>query len=295
MAFACVAPIPGCGSGKGALEEKIHSLEKEISQMRSEKVNLEARAGALDDRVVLLDKKLKRCGVEKSPLLEVVRLRPSEEEIAPGFEKENLETVETDGKQKRPVLVLRGMPMGRSAYPVRSLPIGPGEFASYGPENLGVLNSKTRSEGDEGLSGGSGEMDEFNEAYRAYSNKMYEQALKGFSRFVEKNPEHPYADNALFWRGECFLAIGKFFQGIGEFERLHRRYPKSDSAASGLYRIGFSYDQLRDRAKALEYYFQVVDKYPNTDAARRASRRVSALESLDGRSGRGVVPTTAER
>ena len=298
--FFFLAFLLGCGPSRASFEKKIRSLEKEVSQLRSERVNLEAKAGALDDRVVVLDKKLRRCGEEQSPLLSVVRLSP---EVAFGSETPSgraeppneISPSRGTGDEARPVLVLKGMSRRQSHGNVSSLPSGSENFSQYGPENLGVveLNSAEPPPGYEETS--DGEMDRFNEAYRAYSNKKYDVALRGFSEFVKENPTHPYADNALFWRGECFLAAGEFFKGIGEFERLLRRYPDSDSAASSLYRIGFSYDRLRDRTKAVEYYFQVVDRFPNTDAARRASQRVSALERRSSRLEKGVVPTTVER
>lgn len=298
LLFLFISPI-GCGPSSAAFEEKIRGLEKEISQLRSEKVNLEARAGALDDRVVVLDKKLRRCGEEKSPLLSVVRLSPEAE--APQASQMNRlddsnEHFEGDEAEEgqRPVLVLRGF-RGTGAGYEKSLQASREDFSSFGPENLGVVNPVESENSPSETSSVPGEMDLFNEAYRAYSNRNYEQALEAFSEFVKENPEHPYADNALYWRGECYLASREFFKGIGEFERLLRRYPKSDSAPSSLYKIGFSYDQLNDRTKAVEYYFQVVDKFPHTDAARRASQRVSALERRNSRSEKRVVPTNVER
>ena len=72
------------------------------------------------------------------------------------------------------------------------------------------------------------------------------------------------------------------------------RYPRSDKAASAAYRIGFSYDQMHDKVKAKEYYFKVVEKYPGTDAARRASQRVAVLD--DGGDGKqSLMNTSAKR
>ncbi|MCP4676674.1 MAG: tol-pal system protein YbgF [Deltaproteobacteria bacterium] len=167
-------------------------------------------------------------------------------------------------------------------------PVGQGGFEELAPDNLGVVSQQGVAGQDDST------MNAFHEAYRNYSNKRYDEALAKFSSFIHDNSQHPYADNAVFWRGECHLAKGKFFKAIGEFERLFRRYPKSEKVPSGLYRAGFAYDQLRDRAKALEYYFRVVDKHPGTDAARRASLRVSAIEGKGGRVS-NLLPTAAKR
>jgi tol-pal system protein YbgF len=137
-------------------------------------------------------------------------------------------------------------------------------------------------------------MNQFHEAYRAYTNMQYDAALAGFSKFVAAQPEHDYADNAMYWRGECLLAQGKMLQAVGEYERLMRRYPRSEKAPAALLRIGFVYDKLNDLEKASDYYFKVVDGYPGSDEARKASQRMAAIQGSRGRAF-GVTPTSAKR
>jgi TolA-binding protein len=47
---------------------------------------------------------------------------------------------------------------------------------------------------------------------------------------------------------------------------------------------------MQDMAKAREYYFRVVEKFPGTEAARKASRRMS-----DDNGGARLVRTSAKR
>ena len=123
---------------------------------------------------------------------------------------------------------------------------------------------------------------------------QYDAALAGFSRFAAAQPAHEYADNAMYWRGECLLAQGKLLQAVGEYERLLGRYPRSEKAPATLLRIGFVYDKLNDLEKASDYYFKVVDGYPGSDEARKASQRVAAIQEARGRVF-GVTPTSAKR
>ena len=192
--------------------------------------------------------------------------------------------------EKRPQLTLYGKRRqtaqhGSGLGHTRQTIGGPTGFEGLDPDNLGVVPME-QAPADTA-------MPAFQSAYRAYSNKKYDEALTGFSAFIRDNPTHNYADNAVFWRGECYLAKAKFFKAIGEFERLQRRFPKSEKRSSGLLRTGFAYDQLGDRSKALEYYFRVVDNHPGSDAARRASMRVSALKG--GRARTSKLMSTAEK
>ncbi|MCP4604671.1 MAG: tol-pal system protein YbgF [Proteobacteria bacterium] len=289
----CVLLVLGCGSSKISLEETIHKLEQEVARLKTERINFEARSSSLDDKVIVYKKKLSRCQEDKRPLLNVVRLVPgSDEEMVPVVEpKETIPSgVEIKGDKKRPKLILHEQRYRvKGSRPTSASPIQGGQdmFAAFQPENLDVIPQDTDSK--DRL------MAAFNTAYQAYSNKEHDKALAMFSNFIRDNPTHPYADNAVFWRGECYLAVGKFFNAIGEFERLIRRYPKSEKTPSGLLRIGFAYDQLHDRAKALEYYFRVVDKFPGSDAARRASSRVSAIQNNKKRQASNLMPTAIER
>lgn len=294
----------GCAAHSSKMaDEQVRNLEREIARLKSERANLEARAGALDDKVVLLQTKLKKCATDVSPPLQIVKLTPSEgDEANDHISGEDttagdyeLEPTETAGpKQKRPVLVLSERSDARVSSPPSQrrfdadIPL-PSGFDAMGADNLGVV-----SKGSEKPDGAAFEMSLFNEAYRAYSNKQPEEALRGFADFIKSNPEHDFADDAVYWRGECYLTQGKFLHAIGEFERLVRRYPSSEKVSSGTYRIGFAYDKLRDYGKAYEYYFEVVEKFPGTDAARRAGSRVAEIKNSMPM-GEALLPTSAPR
>ncbi len=299
-----ISAVSGCGAQyRAAAEDQIRDLEREVARLSSERANMDARAAALDDKVILLETRLKKCSTaDVTHSLEVVKLSPStaddaaEEELT-GTDEQIVDESEDEAPRtkqgkKRPVLVLNEGGGPRNVSPMRR-PVGgdlavPSNFHSLGADNLGV----TSADGNSGPGGGG--MSTFNEAYRAYSNRRLEAALSGFAEFLKSEPNHAFADDAVYWRGECYLAQGKFLHAIGEFERLVRRYPNSEKVSSGLYRIGFAYDKLRDFSKAYEYYFEVVEKYPGTDAARRAGSRVAEIKNTLPM-GETLLPTSAAR
>ncbi len=288
------ALLGGCAATqKQLLQDNVKQLERQLAQLKSERANLDAHQSALDDRMIVYEKKLKRCERKLHKNLSVVHVIPSEEDKEQAgsdpFETFQEETL-IQKNQKRPMLTLYGrrpQAIGVGNGPLQ--PPSPGGhhgFDGLNPENLGVAPMDKAAKDSA--------MEVFQAAYRAYSNKKYDEALTGFSEFVRDNPTHQYADNAIFWRGECYLAKAKFFKAIGEFERMHRRFPKSEKLSSGLLRTGFAYDQLGDRGKALEYYFRVVDNHPGSDAARRASIRVAALKGGQEPTSK-LIPTSTKR
>ena len=285
----------GCSTSKEALTKTIDDLNRELLMARAGKLNLAARNVSLDDKVLLLEKQIEKCRSEEDEKrLRVVTLTTNSEAgpeptVAEEIIWKDQEVSKKDDGKKRPVLTIVGERRAspgagtshRSGSPAVPFPI-------VGGDNLGVVDA------DSGGSPAPGPMDDFQKAYRAYSNKDFTVALEMFSRFVKENPDHEYADNAMYWKGECFFGQGKMLKAIGEYERLLRRYPRSDKTASTLYRIGFVYDKLHDRQRAGEYYFKVVEMYPGTQAARKASLRVAAIREEKGAS-MSLLPTSVKR
>jgi tol-pal system protein YbgF len=296
--LAAALAFGGCAGTRQALEKQIKELESQLTTLKSEKVNLAARNAALDDRVLLLETRRDGCREEerRQRQLQVVRLTAENTAEDETFEDQPRipDSPRPAGDGKRPVLSLTGGAQG----PAGNAPRGSGSSGAFtglppGPlagDNLGIVpigggrEASTAEDGPTAL---------FQDGYRAHANGDHGAALDLLARFLKDHPEHPFADDALFWRGESYLALGKPLKGIGEFERLLGRYPGSDKAASTLYRIGFAYDQLGDPGKASEYYFKVVERHPGTDAARKASRRVATIR--EAAASGGMLPTSAMR
>jgi len=285
----------GCAESRDSLREKIANLERDVLRLKAEKANAVAKTSALDDERVVLEKKIATCDENKHErALKVVRLKPGDEAERPEPLAE-LWPNEKKSDGKRPQLTLVGYSgedmVASSTMPMAPLPrTSTGVPPTFGGDNLGVVAAGTGS----AAAAGDGTMEQFQEAYRSYTNARYDEALAGFSKFVAANPSHDYADNALYWRGECLLAQGKLLQAVGEYERLATRYPRSEKAPAVFLRIGFVYDKLGDLEKASDYYFKVVDGYPGSEEARKASQRVAAIQESRGRAF-GVTKTSAKR
>jgi tol-pal system protein YbgF len=302
-----LAWLTGCAAESAQKSsDHMRDLEKQVMQLKAENANLQARTRELDDKVLLYEKMATMETHKKSKDgMRTVHLTPDgaaadgryadaevyDEEASVSF-REQFAEGEGDAED-RPVLHLNEGSLARydnstlstannrrsSSQSWKDIPV-----TNQG-DNLGVVSADGQLEQAEADS-----MNLFNAAYRSYNNRDYAGALAGFSTFLQRESNHRFADNAVFWIAECYLAMGKQFKAVGEFERLLRRYPKSEQAASSLYRIGFIYDQMQDMAKAREYYFKVVEKFPGTEAARKASRRMS-----DDNGGARLVRTSAKR
>lgn len=108
---------------------------------------------------------------------------------------------------------------------------------------------------------------DYDAALSLYNAKKYDQALDAFAAFLVRYPDHPYADNALFWRGECYYARGDYLRAAEQFEGVVTRFPAGNKAPDALLKLGMSRQKLGDPVKAKECFDRLAQSYPQSDAA----------------------------
>jgi tol-pal system protein YbgF len=113
------------------------------------------------------------------------------------------------------------------------------------------------------------------EAKRAYDSAMglvnakkYDAALDALAAFLVKWPDHPYADNAMYWRGECYFARGQYAPAAEQFEGVLARFPTGNKAPDAMLKLGMSQVKLGDPAKAKDLFDRLAQQFPKSDAAK---------------------------
>ncbi|HEX8793545.1 MAG TPA: tol-pal system protein YbgF [Polyangiaceae bacterium] len=100
------------------------------------------------------------------------------------------------------------------------------------------------------------------------SARQYDRALDALAAFLVKYPDHPYADNAMYWRGECYFAKGDYLRAAEQFEGVVTRFPAGNKAPDALLKLGMSQQKLGNPLKAKEYFDRLAQAYPQSAAAR---------------------------
>jgi tol-pal system protein YbgF len=113
------------------------------------------------------------------------------------------------------------------------------------------------------------------EAKRAYDHaislvngKKNDQALEALNAFLVKWPDHPYAENAMYWRGEIFFSQGDYLKAAEQFEAVVARF-NGRKAPDALLKIGMCHDKLGAPSRANETWARLKRDYPQSDAARK--------------------------
>jgi tol-pal system protein YbgF len=98
--------------------------------------------------------------------------------------------------------------------------------------------------------------------------KQYDRALDALAAFLVRWPDHPYADNAMYWRGECYFARGEYLRASEQFEGVIARFPVGNKVPDALLKLGISHLRLGDPTKAKECFDRLAQTYGQSEAAR---------------------------
>lgn len=130
-------------------------------------------------------------------------------------------------------------------------------------------------------------------AKRMLADGDYAEAVELLKSYISSSGGSANVDEAIFLLGRSYLGQREWTLAQGEFERILRDYPESDSAASASFHVGEAlFGQARPRdfdqeftVKALDQWQAYLRGYPghwlNPDAERRiASGRTRLAEKL---------------
>ncbi|MBN1946647.1 MAG: tol-pal system protein YbgF [Bradymonadales bacterium] len=120
-------------------------------------------------------------------------------------------------------------------------------------------------------------LDLYQQSLNLFNTGEYEPALRGFTAFFDSRPEEDYLDNALYWIGECHYAAGRYPDALVSFQRVVDEFPDGNKVPDSLLKIGLTYERLNSRREATMVLSVLVETYPLTDAARRASLHLTEL------------------
>jgi tol-pal system protein YbgF len=110
----------------------------------------------------------------------------------------------------------------------------------------------------------------YREAVGTLQRGRPEVALAGFRRFLEENPGHEYADNALYWIGDSHYNQRQFREAERAFRRLIERYPRGNKVPYAMLKLGLTLQALADDKGSRAILERLARAFPNHEAARLA-------------------------
>lgn len=110
----------------------------------------------------------------------------------------------------------------------------------------------------------------YSQAYADYARGNYDVAIQGFTEYLHNYPSTDFSDNAQYWIGESYYGKKAWGDAIAAWDTLVRDYPASDKLPDARVKKGMALEKMGRRRQALAEYRYVLDRYPNSPAARIA-------------------------
>lgn len=104
-------------------------------------------------------------------------------------------------------------------------------------------------------------------------NQLYAKAAETYSALVNKFPQGKYADQALFFIGECHYALNNRAEAMKAYRQLVEKHPNSVMRADGMYALGVAQEESKDFAEAETTYTSFLSAYADHDYAAEVSLR----------------------
>jgi tol-pal system protein YbgF len=253
VAFLLPVALIGCGHSQSAADRSVEQLRGEMAKVQADHDRLEQRLGALEADQTRLDKERAprpdASAARARPPLKVVRIdetgAPAAADTAPAVPllPGEGEALETDEEGERPVVSATGVRV-------------PGRAGRGGPSALSPEAGR-----------------DYDGALALVKGKQYDKAIDQFAAFLVRYPDHPHANNAMYWRGECFYAKGDYARAAQEFEGLIARFPVGTKVPDAMLKLGMTQKKLGQDDRAEKTFAQLRERYPNSQAARQLMRR----------------------
>lgn len=123
------------------------------------------------------------------------------------------------------------------------------------------------------------EQESYNAAFNALKDGRYEQAATAFSQFLVAFPGSNLADNAKYWHAETYYVRRQFTEALATFKSVVADHPESRKMPDALLKIGYCSYELKAWADARAALAEVVQRFPDSTAARLASQRLERMKN----------------
>ena len=116
----------------------------------------------------------------------------------------------------------------------------------------------------------------FEQGQEYYRSKRYNEAAQSFEAYLAASPDGAQAADAHYYIGEALLATGRNEDAILKFDRVIKKYPKSDKYPMCLLRQGQAFISLGDKETGRIILQRLVKEAPGSEAASKAKGLLGA-------------------
>ena len=127
---------------------------------------------------------------------------------------------------------------------------------------------------------GAAELKAYEAALELSKSGKHKDAIEAFEKFLETYPASKYAAPAQYWIGYSYFSQKNYKAAIAGQQKLIKLYPDHHKVPDAMYNLANSQIQLSEIDNAKQTLREIVSKYPLSDAAPLAKKRLAVLESV---------------
>jgi tol-pal system protein YbgF len=157
---------------------------------------------------------------------------------------------------------------------LQKLELGMNSAASSGPGDA----TQAPTAGSAALASATGDdQTAYQQNFSLLKQGRYQDAINGFTNFIQQYPQSPLVPNAEFWMGEAHYQMSDFQGALINYQAVIQGYPNSNKAPDALLKIGYSQYQMQKYKDARKTLESVIKQYPGTSDASQAKQRLQRM------------------
>lgn len=118
----------------------------------------------------------------------------------------------------------------------------------------------------------------YESAYRLFKGGSHQKAITAFQEFMKKFPESVYVPNVHHAMGNAYFALNDYKNALVSYQLLQLKYPYSPKVAEAMFGIADCQQELNNMIAAKKTLRQIVAKYPGSEMADKARKRLASLK-----------------
>lgn len=123
----------------------------------------------------------------------------------------------------------------------------------------------------------------YSTALRDFIGGKYDLARQEFSDYLKHYARTQLAGNAQFYIGETYYQQGEHRKAIAEYDKVLNDFPNSYKIAAAHLKKSYSLLELGEREDGVRLLRALIEKFPNSEEAQLARRRLERLGEIASR------------
>jgi tol-pal system protein YbgF len=118
----------------------------------------------------------------------------------------------------------------------------------------------------------------YDKAYALYKSGKYEKARSYWAEFADTFKGNSYSASAVFWQGQCYYKLKDYARAVILFEDVIEKHKKSSKYKAALLKAGYSWNYLGKPELAKMRMTEIVKKFPKSVEATQAKRTLNKMK-----------------